>query len=312
MLIRPTVEADLDRVRTVTMTEPVGWIPPERYRDELAQRMYRPEWTWIAEEGDRIRARAVWWGRPDSARPLALDCLWVDETISETAILAAQVLEAGHRWFAGQGAVSPPAFNITLANHWHADPLAEAAMAWRRAAAAAVGLGHEVERLRFEWTPPAGVPEPTGRLTFRSEPDDETMLEVFRRIAVGSLDDETGKNVARLGLDRAVREELQYYREAPGERSWWRTAHTGDGALAGLAIPSATRYHRNVGYLGVVPERRGQGYVDEILGEITRIHAAADAEKVTATTDLGNAPMAAAFHRAGYRNTETRVIFSAP
>ncbi|MPY42451.1 hypothetical protein FNH04_21855 [Streptomyces phyllanthi] len=29
-----------------------------RYRDELGQGMYRPEWTWIAEDGDRVVARA--------------------------------------------------------------------------------------------------------------------------------------------------------------------------------------------------------------------------------------------------------------
>ncbi|MEZ0091927.1 hypothetical protein ABH925_003099 [Streptacidiphilus sp. EB129] len=32
-----------------------------------------------------------------------------------------------------------------------------------------------------------------------------------------------------------------------------------------MAIASATPYHRNVGYLGVVPEQRGRGLIDEIL-----------------------------------------------
>jgi RimJ/RimL family protein N-acetyltransferase len=89
-------------------------------------------------------------------------------------------------------------------------------------------------------------------------------------------------------------------------------AHIRDGALAGLAIPSATPYHRNVGYLGVVPQLRGRGYVTDILAAITRFHAADGAERITATTDLGNHPMAAAFERSGYRNTEVRLILSAP
>lgn len=77
-----------------------------------------------------------------------------------------------------------------------------------------------------------------------------------------------------------------------------------------MAIPSATPYSVNVGYLGVVPELRGRGYVDEVLAEITRIHAANGETRVTATTDVGNAPMAAAFRRAGYRNTEIRINLS--
>jgi RimJ/RimL family protein N-acetyltransferase len=109
-----------------------------------------------------------------------------------------------------------------------------------------------------------------------------------------------------------TREDLEFYRSCPGERSWWRLAETTDGELAGFAIPSATPYHRNVGYLGVVPEQRGHGYVDDLLGEITRFHVAAGADCITATTDRANTPMAAAFDRAGYRVTEAVLVFQAP
>jgi RimJ/RimL family protein N-acetyltransferase len=149
-------------------------------------------------------------------------------------------------------------------------------------------------------------------LIFRPEPDDTAMLALFRRIAEASLDDETRKNLLRLGADETARREMDFYLNAPGRREWWRTAHAPDGTLVGLAVPSATAYNRNVGYLGVLPEARGHGYGGEILAEITRIHAADGAEKVTATTDVGNIPMAAAFRRAGFRNTLTRLIVSAP
>jgi hypothetical protein len=42
------------------------------------------------------------------------------------------------------------------------------------------------------------------------------------------------------------------------------------------------------------------GSVDGILTEITRFPAGAGAGTITATTDLGNTPMAAAFRRSGY------------
>ncbi|MEJ8672715.1 hypothetical protein WKI71_43390 [Streptomyces sp. MS1.AVA.1] len=51
------------------MDEPVGWIDADRYLDELKQGMYRPEWTWIAEDDGRIVGRSLWWGRQDSAHP---------------------------------------------------------------------------------------------------------------------------------------------------------------------------------------------------------------------------------------------------
>ncbi|MEV4015449.1 GNAT family N-acetyltransferase [Nonomuraea angiospora] len=74
-----------------------------------------------------------------------------------------------------------------------------------------------------------------------------------------------------------------------------------------MAIPAATPYTVNVGYLGVVPEFRGRGYVNEMLAEIIRMHAANGESRITATTDVDNAPMAAAFWRAGYCDTEIRI-----
>jgi ribosomal protein S18 acetylase RimI-like enzyme len=162
-----------------------------------------------------------------------------------------------------------------------------------------------------ESTGVAAVSGVGGRLVFK-EAGDEEFLEVFRRVAMGSLDAQTRRNVALEGLEATARAEMDFYLGCPGERSWWRIATTPDGELVGLAVPSATPYHRNVGYLGVVPEMRGRGHVDEILAEITRFQAADGARVITATTDAANAPMAAAFGRAGYRITEIRMVYSAP
>lgn len=115
-----------------------------------------------------------------------------------------------------------------------------------------------------------------------------------------------------MGAERAAREDLEFYLGMPGERSWWRLAHTPDGRLAGLAVPSRTAYGPNVGYLGVLPGLRGRGYVHDLLAEVTRFHAARGAQRVTGTTDTANTPMAAAFARAGYRNTGVRLQLSSP
>ncbi|MFJ8045457.1 GNAT family N-acetyltransferase [Kitasatospora sp. NPDC096147] len=293
------------------MDEPVGWIDAERYREELAERMYRPEWTWIAEQDGRVLARGLWWGRTDSEHPVALDCLWVHPSVADRAALGAALIRAALAAFAEQGAAELPLYNLTLPQHWRTDPDAVAAAGWREAAALDAGLTDVVERLRLEWTPVSGLPTASGRLHF-TEGTDEDFLDVFRRIAEGSLDAETRRNLTLIGAEATAREEVDFYLGCPGERSWWRLARTPDGAVAGLALPSATPYNRNVGYLGVVPELRGRGYVDEILTEITRVHAEAGAELITATTDTANAPMAAAFTRAGYRTTQTRLIWSAP
>ena len=58
-------------------------------------------------------------------------------------------------------------------------------------------------------------------------------------------------------------------------------------------------------YVGVVPEMRGRGYVDDLLATGTAIlpdaRAAGGTEKpLRVDTDVANAPMAAAFSRAGW------------
>ncbi|MEV4020946.1 GNAT family N-acetyltransferase [Nonomuraea angiospora] len=301
---RPTVPTDLDRVTAWSVTEPVGWIPADRYLAELAENMYRPEWTWIAEVDDQVVGRALWWGPRDSAHPVALDCLDVDPAVGERTAVAAELIRAGLTGFP-----QPVQYAIKAAGGWRDDPLTSMAVEWRRAAAHAAGLTREVERLQFEWTPADGVPPAAGVLRF-AEASDEEFLTVFTRIAEGSLDAQTLANLAAKGVDATAREEMDFYLRAPGKREWWRIAYTHEGEVAGMAIPSATPYNVNVGYLGVVPEFRGRGYVDEILAEITRMHAANGEPRITATTDVGNAPMAAAFGRAGYRNMEIRINLS--
>jgi len=108
-----------------------------------------------------------------------------------------------------------------------------------------------------------------------------------------------------------ARDDYDFYLSCPGEREWWRIAATPDGAPIGFAIPSATPYARNVGYLGVLPAHRGRGFVDDLLAEITRFHASDGTEWITATTDTTNTSMAAAFDRAGYQVTEIRLVLEA-
>jgi ribosomal protein S18 acetylase RimI-like enzyme len=305
--IRQATRAEMEVPADVLLRDPVGFVDADRFREDVAAGRLRPEWTWVAENETRIVGCALWWGREDSQHPLTLDGLNVLPDVPDRAALATELLSRGHNGFDAK-----PAYQLVLRTRERGEnPALADAVAWRSDAATAAGLTDVVERLRYEWTPASGVPAPSGRLVFRPA-GDESFLGMFRRVAAGSLDVATQRDLAVMDADSQARADLEFYRSCPGERSWWRLAETPDGELVGLAVPSATPYHRNVGYLGVLPERRGRGYVDDILAEITRIHAAEGADRITATTDVANTPMAAAFDRAGYRVTEVRVVFTAP
>ena len=72
-------------------------------------------------------------------------------------------------------------------------------------------------------------------------------------------------------------------------------------------IPAHNGYSPIIAYLGVLPAHRGHGYIGDILAEGTRVLAAQDVPFIRASTDLGNVPMAAAFHRAGWVATEHQI-----
>ena len=58
-------------------------------------------------------------------------------------------------------------------------------------------------------------------------------------------------------------------------RDWWRIATLSGGEPVGFVLPARNDYGPIIAYLGVLPAHRGNGYVDEILGEGTRVLARA-------------------------------------
>ncbi|PZT69026.1 GNAT family N-acetyltransferase [Streptomyces sp. SW4] len=342
MLFRAMTPSDLDRVLPLLPSAQVGaWVDADAFRRGLADGAYRPEWTWIAEDGGGVRAVALWWGTPHDDRPSVLDTLHAhadgaavpaahqtpahgtaqaDGTADAgaadpRAVLAAELLTAAHRAFAAGGAGRPPEYHVMLPADWRERPDAVRALAWRREAARRAGLTVPLERLRYEWTRTASAPPaPSGRLRLRPEPDDEVFADLFRRVLEGTLDAGTRTAAEAVGAEAQARSDVAFYRDSMrGERSWWRVAETPAGEPVGFAVPSRNATAHVVGYLGVLPEHRGNGHVDDLLAETTRLLAEeAGAGLVRADTDLSNRPMAAAFERLGYRAFARRLVLSAP
>ena len=75
----------------------------------------------------------------------------------------------------------------------------------------------------------------------------------------------------------------------------------------GFVCPARNDYNPIIGYIAVLPAYRGNGYIDDILIEGTRILIAQNVSRIRAATDLGNTPMANAFRRVGYVNRERTI-----
>lgn len=317
MIFRAATAADLASLKPLVVPDAASAITFDVYRARTVRGEYRADWTWIAENSDAgpVLAAGIWWGLPDGPGPDALDGLFAHESLSPDArpVVAGALIGAAHESFAMAGG-RVPAFHLMLPGDWRERHDVLAALQWRWEAALIAGLTDELERLRFEWTLAAGVPQGSGRLTFRAEPDDEVFVGLFRRVLDATLDATSRKLADAIGAAAQARLDVAFYRDKmAGDRTWWRVAETAIGEVVGFGVPSANSDFPVVGYLGVLPEHRGHGYVDDIVAEITRVLVAeAGAETIHADTDLANRPMAAAFERAGYRNFARRVVLCAP
>jgi RimJ/RimL family protein N-acetyltransferase len=265
------------------------------YRATLERGEYRPEWTWIAQRNGRVVARAAWWAGPSDRAPLALD--WLDFADGEDDA-AVQLLRT---------AAVDAEYCLVLPPGWRDDPATRAAGEARIAVAERAGMRRFVERLRYTWTPAAGLPPRPDRLRLVTEPDDEAVGAVLHQVVEGSLDAHHRRTMARSGREAAVREELEFLHWMPSPRTWWRLAYTPGGDLVGLTVPGRNYGGPVIGIIGVVPAQRGHGYAYDLLVEATHLLVAEGATEIIAETDTTNVPMVATFARAGYPISQERV-----
>ncbi|MFF9567166.1 GNAT family N-acetyltransferase [Streptomyces sp. NPDC014685] len=275
--------------------------------DDLESGRRRPGWMWVALRGDRVVGRLAWWGRAGGP-PLLLDYFDLDDTLPgpERDEVGLRLLETATAAVVPAG-TKRPEYGRFVPPDWHEDPVVREAVEARIRVMERSGARLLVERLRLEWRAGTPVPADGGRLRFRPVEGREDLLALMAPVMEGTLD---AHGQADLASGLSVREaaEKHYDEELAGystPREWWRVAELPDGEPVGFVIPARNDYNPIIAYIGVLPARRGHGYIDDILAEGTRVLAAQDGvERIRAATDLGNVPMATSFARLGYVNFE--------
>nr|BFE72199.1 GNAT family N-acetyltransferase [Actinoplanes digitatis] len=272
-------------------------------RGDLEAGRRRTRWLWVALRGDRVVARAAWWSRPGDEHPLLMDVFDVTDGIED----GVRLLEAALAALVPPGG-TPPGYGRFVPPDWRAHDESRRAVRDRMAALERVGARLFVERLRLHWLPGTPVPAPSGRLEFRPPRDAAELIGLMTLVLDGTLDahsrDELRSLTAREAAERQYREELERY---ASPRDWWRVATLPGGELAGFVIPAHNGYNVIIAYLAVLPAHRGNGYIDDVLAEGTRLLAAEGVSRIRAATDVGNTPMARSFARVGYTVFEREI-----
>ena len=270
--------------------------------DDLEQGRRRAEWTWLAIHEDRLLGRLALWSPSGATDATQLDLFDLDDALSDEdhwAVGAALLDAARSEVIAGQ--VTPPEFARYLPADWRERPAERRATETIMALLEASGARFVVERLRLQWEPKAGIPTRDPRLDFRAFKGEDEVLDLTTRALTGTLDAHSRGDLAHATPHEVARAQFEEeFARYTTPREWWRVAVDGAGEAVAFVFPARNAYHHIVAYVGVLPEHRGNGYIDGILAEGTRVLAEAGAPHIRASTDVGNQPMANAFARAGY------------
>ena len=255
----------------------------------------RPAWTLVAEDDGPPIGRAALLSEPFGCGLPILEGqvagLWLDWDRPEHARAAAALLDAVAELARGV----MPFVERRLNPEVHRD-----VDRWREVLeGGAFTLFQEKEG--FAWTDEGGPARPT-RLEFRP------LAEVGRAAFASAMAEAIGGT-----LDRNDR----FYVDACSEAGWgrqmvefaapvdelsWLLGYEPDGTLVGyVGVSEFEEGVATIAHIGVVPARRGRGYVDDLLLAANAAARARGYRQMLSDVDTENRPMLAAMERNGHR-----------
>jgi ribosomal protein S18 acetylase RimI-like enzyme len=269
--------------------------PTRRRLDALLRDgLTRPEWCFVALQDGVPAARAGFFAdEPIGTEPMevalfGLALPWERDHGDIAAALLAAALETGAR--------IGPAIDARLNTEVH-DHLDE-----RRRVLEAVGFRLFQEKEGYSWIDAGAPVERSARVTFRTaqQVGREEFAHAMGRAIEGTLDRNDRFFWELAGADEWGRIMLGFM--APDDEATWKLAFDGSGELVGHVCLSSFDEDATgtIAHIGVVPEQRGRGYVNDLMAEATADAQARGFASVLSDVDVENDPMRAAMEQAGH------------
>lgn len=299
MRIRTIRPEELDRFAALHL-DPVANTEARAYLDrELEAGHIRIEWCFVAEDSEEFLGRVAYWALAAAEFPDAialLDLPWEKGAVPTGDYLLRETLAP----FAAKGAPHVD-YSLREPSAWHRLP------GHQRVVLEQLGFRLMRDAKRYTWAAAAVSAPHRPRLSYRTlgEVGDEAFVEAIARVSKDTLDRWIATEREELGAEPAARTYLRESKSLRYEPGWWQLGYTADGQLAGLIMMAANNAGPVVDYIGVVPELRGQGLVDDLLGQGLRALQVAGEQAVRADTDTGNWPIQRALERAGFQPVAT-------
>ena len=256
----------------------------------------RPEWTLVAGDGGAPLGRVALLIEPLGCGLPTLEGrltgLWLDWSAPAPGEVARALLDA----VAELAGPVTPFVESRLNTEGHRD-----VGRWRSVLLEADFVLFQ-EKVGFVWTDDGAVLVPPERLEFHSIVDvgPDEYASAMGSVIGGTLDRNDRYYLDVCGPNAWGREMVGALE--PGGEAGWLLAHEADGTLAGyVAVGGFEESVGTIVHIGVAPERRGRGYIDELLRAANRSARQLGYRSMLSDVDVLNAPMVAAMERNGHR-----------
>ena len=276
-----------------------------------------PEWCFVAEEDGHVLARIGFWILPSIVTTFHIGWLalsWTGDYLGVGTELWREVIKRIRNY---------GATNVESALDSDAEFVDQ-----RRRFYEQVDLPLLQEKWEYVWKECTALPPLGDRLQFRTlaEVGEAAFLEAIQRVTQSTLDREdqyvlrTENPVEAAQRYFGVLKDIDY---TPGR---WFLAYcrmpisplpsivprpsSPTPPLIGLVAPQMLNDEVGaINYIGVLPEHRGKGYVNDLLAKGTSVLREAGARQVIASIDFLNHPVLAAAERAGFKRDISSRIY---
>jgi len=255
------------------------------------------EWRFVAEDGGRRIGGVTLSLAPTTSDPAWLGTLPSHELTASGLDLPwdSDYLEIGSRLLtsatAALGDAVPDQVQTRVNRDYH-EHVEE-----RRALLGGSGLSLFQEKQGFRWVDDGTPIEVSPRLVFVTVEEIGTaaFAAVMGRCGEGTLDRNDRYYWGGCGAENWAAQMMSYL--GPEDAAMWLVGQRGTDPVGFIAIGSDEDWGATIVHIGVVPEHRGRGYIDDLLAAGTMSVQKAGIATMLSDVDTLNQPMAAAMRR---------------
>ncbi|MFO7814504.1 MAG: GNAT family N-acetyltransferase [Halanaerobiales bacterium] len=254
----------------------------------------KPAWCFVLEE-EKIIGRIGYWASPDNKREVRIFGLLLPWEREDLLTIGEKILTESLQKMKKQGAKY-----VNYQIHTEEDkPVDTLKQIFKLA-----GMKQIQAKKRYKLSKKTYESIAKNRLNYKSlkEVGKDLFIEVIKKVTRGTLDKEDELSVSNLGEQKDAKNHLNNLKDIDFSPPNWFVGYK-NKEIVGLVVPQKLNKELGtINYIGVVPEKRGHGYVIDLLDKGIKNLFNRNIFNIIADIDRSNFPMENALLKLGFKD----------